>query len=219
MEELTQPRLSGRQAQALRNDRLILEAAREVFTADPSAPISAVAERAGVGISALYRRYDSKEELLRSLAMEGLQRFIAVAEEALADDGDPWDVFARFMQQAIEANTHAITVHLAGTFTPSEALWREGERGGRLMAQIVARAQEAGVLRPDLDPGDIDMLLEQLAAIDLGGRERTGELRRRYLALLLTALRDGVSAPLPGSPPTWEEISGRFAPSLRGDGA
>jgi AcrR family transcriptional regulator len=59
--------LSGRQAEARRNDRLILEAAREVFVEDTDAPISAVAERAGVGIGALYRRYASKEELLRRL--------------------------------------------------------------------------------------------------------------------------------------------------------
>jgi AcrR family transcriptional regulator len=42
-----------------RNDRLILDAAREVCLADPAAPIAAVAKRAGVGIGALYRRYVS----------------------------------------------------------------------------------------------------------------------------------------------------------------
>ncbi|MDX6234639.1 MAG: hypothetical protein QOH68_3754, partial [Nocardioidaceae bacterium] len=34
---------------------------------DPEAPISAVAQAAGVGISALYRRYAGKEELLQTL--------------------------------------------------------------------------------------------------------------------------------------------------------
>jgi hypothetical protein len=46
--------LSGRKAQANRNDQVILDAARQVFIADPAAPISAVAKEAGVGISALY---------------------------------------------------------------------------------------------------------------------------------------------------------------------
>ena len=68
--------MSGRRAQAARNDERILEAAREVFVADPGAPIAAVAERAGVGIGALYRRYASKEELLRELGAEGLTRYI-----------------------------------------------------------------------------------------------------------------------------------------------
>src|SRR5262249_44194404 len=52
--------LSGRRAQARRNDGRIRDAARDVFTADPDAPMSTVAARAGVGISALYRRYASK---------------------------------------------------------------------------------------------------------------------------------------------------------------
>lgn len=64
--------LSGRKAQAARNDQLIMASARAVFVADPSAPIAAVAEHAGVGISALYRRFPSKEELLRQLSLDGL---------------------------------------------------------------------------------------------------------------------------------------------------
>jgi AcrR family transcriptional regulator len=77
--------LSGRRGQAARNDGAILEAARDVFLADPKAPIAAVAERAGVGISALYRRYANKEDLLRRLCADGLRRFITEAQTALAD--------------------------------------------------------------------------------------------------------------------------------------
>ena len=51
-----EPRLSGRRGQAARTTSESCAAAREVFIADPRAPISAVASRAGVGISALYRR-------------------------------------------------------------------------------------------------------------------------------------------------------------------
>src|ERR671913_1483192 len=96
--------LSGRQAEARRNDRLILEAAREVFVADPDAPISAVAKRAGVGIGALYRRYPSKEELLRRVCAEGLQRYIPEAEAAQADQNDPWAAFASFMHRIVAAD-------------------------------------------------------------------------------------------------------------------
>src|SRR5215212_4447756 len=113
--ELTPAPLSGRQAEARRNDRLILEAAREVFVADPEAPISAVAERAEVGIGALYRRYASKEELLRLLCAEGLQQYIAEAEAALADEDDPWEAFAAFMCRIVDADTHSLTLRLAGT--------------------------------------------------------------------------------------------------------
>src|SRR5262249_41057303 len=82
--------LPGRQAEAARNDQLILDAARAVFIADPAAPVSEVAKRAGVGIAALYRRYPSQEHMLRKLSGDGLNRYIAEAEQALADDRDPW---------------------------------------------------------------------------------------------------------------------------------
>src|SRR5262249_22290945 len=114
--------LSGRRAQAARNDRLILEAARAVFVADPAAPISAVAEHAGAGISALYRRYASKEDLLRHLCLDGLHRYTAAVEAAVADEGDPWTAFATFMRRVVDADTHALTLRLAGTFTPTEEL-------------------------------------------------------------------------------------------------
>ncbi|MEN3313539.1 MAG: hypothetical protein V7645_2868, partial [Actinomycetota bacterium] len=65
--------VSGRRAQAARNDERILEAARDVFIAHPAAPISDVAKRAGVGISALYRRYPGKQDLLRALCADGLR--------------------------------------------------------------------------------------------------------------------------------------------------
>src|SRR5882757_4549963 len=82
--------LPGRRGQAARNDAVILDAARDVFLADPKAPIATVADRAGVGISALYRRYASKDDLLRTLCHDGLRRFIAEAESASAVDDD-WD--------------------------------------------------------------------------------------------------------------------------------
>jgi AcrR family transcriptional regulator len=204
------PRLPGRQSEAARNDRRILEAAGEVFTADPNAPVSAVAERAGVGISALYRRYRSKEELLQQLSLDGLRRYIALVESALADEGDPWDAFAAFMRRAVDADTNSVTLHLAGTFTPTEAHWRDGEKAFQLNTRLLNRAKAAGVLRQEFEVGDLSLLFEQMAAIKVDEPERTKQLRQRYLALLLDALRDTSAAPLPGPAPAWEEIRRRW---------
>src|SRR3954447_23150890 len=93
--------LSGRAAQAARNDDLILESARAVFLDDPGAPISAVAKHAGVGISAIYSRYGGKEDLLRTLSRGGLERFLQELETALQDDRDPWTVFTDFMRRLV----------------------------------------------------------------------------------------------------------------------
>jgi AcrR family transcriptional regulator len=206
----TSPPLSGRRAQAARNDERILEAARAVFVADPDAPIAAVAKEAGVGISALYNRYAGKDELLRRLCGDGLEHFIDETEVALADDGDPWTVFAAFMERVVDADTTALTGTLAGTFTPTEELFEIAARSHELFLALVERTREAGAIRPDVEVNDVSLLLEQLAAIRVRDERRTGELRRRALALALDGLRTPAPAPLPGPPPSWQELNERW---------
>ena len=210
-EETTSAPLSGRRAEAARNDWLIVDAAREVFVADPAAPIAAVAKRAGVGIGALYRRYASKEELLRQLCAEGLRQYIAAIEDALAqDDVDPWSAFAEFMRRIVDADTHSLTLRLAGTFSPTEELNREAARAQELNVRLLERTKAAGAIRPDIEVSDLSLLFEQLAAVRVADEERTRQLRHRYLALILDALRISSGSPLPGPPPDWEEISRRW---------
>jgi AcrR family transcriptional regulator len=208
--------MSGRRAQAARNDELILEAARQVFVEDPDAPIADVARRAGVGMSALYRRYSGKEDLLRAICGRGLDVYIGAAEAALADEGDPWVAFTAFMRRIVDADVASHTLRLAGTFAPSEELYREANRAQELNVRLVERVQADIAIRPDFDVNDISLIIEQLAAVRIGGEERTRELRHRYLALLLDALHTSSAAALPGPPPRWDEISERWNP---GDGS
>ena len=208
-----QPRLSGRRRQAARNDERILAAAREVFIGDPNAPISAVAARAGVGISALYRRWPSKEDLLRQLCRDGLRVYLDEAEAAIADRGDPWHAFATFLHRVVEADVHSLTVRLAGTFTPTEDMYADATRSGELNERLVARTKAAGDLRDDVTAEDLTLILEQLAAIRpgiFGDARRTRERRERYLALILDGLRSD-REPLPGPPPSDAELGRRWA--------
>jgi AcrR family transcriptional regulator len=205
-------KLSGRQGQARRNDARILEAAREVFLEDPGAPVSAVAARAGVGIGALYRRYASKQELLRQLARDGLHRYLDEAEIAVADEGDAWAAFADFMQRILDSDVLAITINLAGTFEPTEDLMVDSTRAEELNARLVERTKAEGGLREDVEVDDLSLILEQVASLRLGDERRTRELRRRYLALFLAGLR--ASGPeLPGPPPSADELAGRWVPA------
>jgi AcrR family transcriptional regulator len=209
MEE-TSSRLSGRRAEAARNDRLILDAARAVFTDDPEAPIASVAERAGVGIGALYRRYRSKDELLQRLASDGLQRYIAEAKAALADAGEPWDVFARFMQRCVDAGAGSLTLRHTGTFSSTDELRRAGQEAYLATQQLLDRTKASRALRAEIEVTDLSLLFEQLQAVRVGDEARTSQLRQRYLALMLDALHAVEAAPLPGSAPAWEEMVRRY---------
>ena len=167
--DATAPPLPGRRGQALRNDAVILDAARTVFLNDAKAPVAAVAEQAGVGISALYRRYPSKEDLLRRLCHDGLRRFIAEAESA-TDDPDPWGAFSKFLCRVVDADVHSLTVHLAGTFTPTQEMNDDAQRANELATGLVRRAQQAGRLRADVVPDDVGLVLEGCAAVREIGR-------------------------------------------------
>ena len=187
--------LNGRRAQAARNDELILTAARTVFAADPSAPIAAVAEHAGVGISAVYRRCASKEELLRRLCTDAVRLYNAEADAALADGGDGWTVFRRFMGRVVAADLYALTLRLAGTFTPDPELRHEALRAQELSTRLFERTRAAGVIRPDIVLDDIALIFEQVAAIRIADEDRTLRLRERCLALMLDALRSDPAGP------------------------
>jgi len=203
--------LSGRQAQARRNDGVILAAAREVFLRDPRAPISAVAEVAGVGISALYRRYPSKEVLLQTLCADGLRRYIDVAERSLVAGLDPREAFAGFLSGIVESDVHSLTVHLAGTFTPTEELRGLVTTANALTTRLMKKVHRAKAVRADLDLNDLPMLFEQMSAIRVQDAERTRALRRRYVAVLLDAMRpDAATSKLPGTPPTDAELGERW---------
>ncbi|THV29175.1 TetR/AcrR family transcriptional regulator [Glycomyces paridis] len=204
--------MSGRKAQAARNDKLILEAAHAVFVADPAAPIAEVAKRAGVGISALYRRYPSKEDLLRKLCADGLHRYMELVREALDDDGDPWEAFCAYMRGVVAADTPSITVRLAGTFTPSEDMFKAAVEGDELNRAMLERFKSAGVLREDVANGDLQMVTESVCSIEIGDAERTRAVRLRTLELHLQALRAPGSGPLPSTPVTDEEMGARWVP-------
>ncbi len=161
----------------------------------------------GPGISALYRRYASKEDLLRRLCADGLGIYIAAVEDALAEEGD---ASTDFMRRIVDADTHSLTLRLAGTFTSTEELYRDSQRAQELNVRLFERTKAAGAIRSDVEIGDISRLLEQLAAVRVADGERTRQLRHRYLALLLDAHRISSGSALPGPPPDWEEIGRRW---------
>jgi AcrR family transcriptional regulator len=202
--------LRGRQAQAAQNDELILRAAREVFLADPTAPISAVAERAGVGIGALYHRYAGKEDLLRTLCRNGQEIYLTEIKRALASDDEPWDAFTGFLRRIVAANTHGLTVRLAGTFVPTAEQLALAEEMQALAMELFERVRATGLLRDDVTYLDVEFLLEFLASVKLGNADRTAELRQRHLAVVIDGLHAGGRTPLPGKPPTWEEQTQRW---------
>jgi AcrR family transcriptional regulator len=205
--------LDGRKRQAAANDEIIRQAAREVFVENPEAPIAKVAERAGVGISALYRRYAGKDALLGALCAEGQQAYIEEATRALNSQDGVWGAYVQFLRSIVARDTHSLSNRLAGTFTPTKDHLRDAAELDRLGRELFDRTQTAGFLRPDVTFLDVGCLLESLASVRMSTPERNAELRQRLLGVIIDGLRaDPANEPLEGKPPTSIEQESRWIP-------
>jgi AcrR family transcriptional regulator len=199
----------GRQAEARRNDRAVLDAARDVFSAQGAdAPISAVAERAGVGMGTLYRRYGSKTELLQRMCVLAMEQGIEAAGEAL-EAGDPWTGLCGYIRACVEMRSGALG-SLAGQIDMTDEMLSTARRGMTLAGEVVARAHRAGSLRPDATALDIALLIESFSR-----RAPAADEERNAQARLLTVAFDGLRAPgatpLPGRAPSASRYTGRWS--------
>jgi AcrR family transcriptional regulator len=213
-------RREARRAEVERNDRALLEAARRVVAEDGAdASVASIASRAGVGVGTLYRRYRTKEELFQRLCVLALDEYAAAAEQGLALD-DPWEGLAHFVAAAALAGTGSLG-QVAGTIEVTEEMAAASDRGDAAAEEVIRRAQGAGVLRDDVDPVDVALLIEQLGRSPLveqltrHGRDELLDAavhaRRRLIAIAVDGLRAPARSGLPEPAPGWELFTERWA--------
>ncbi|QGZ53005.1 MULTISPECIES: TetR/AcrR family transcriptional regulator [Streptomyces] len=87
---------------AQRNLEHVLRAAREVFgELGYGAPMEDVARRARVGVGTVYRRFPSKDVLVRRIAEEETSRLTEQARTALGQEEEPWSALSRFLRTSV----------------------------------------------------------------------------------------------------------------------
>lgn len=187
------PSPSGRplRRDAERNRRRILDAAAEVFAEHGlSATMDDVADRAGVGVGTVYRRFPHKEALIDALFVERIDAMAELAQEGLRHD-DPWEGLVWFMERALaqQAGDRGLKELLFGTAYGRERVAHARERIAPVVTELVERARAAGTLRPDAEARDMPVLQLMIgAALDFS-RDVEPELWRRCLVLVLDGLR------------------------------
>ncbi|NJP47115.1 TetR/AcrR family transcriptional regulator [Actinacidiphila epipremni] len=100
---------------AQRNLEHVLRAAREVFgELGYGAPMEDVARRARVGVGTVYRRFPSKDVLVRRIAEEETARLTEQARTALGQENEAWSALARFLRTSVASG--------AGRLLPPQVL-------------------------------------------------------------------------------------------------
>jgi AcrR family transcriptional regulator len=200
---------SGKGGRALRvdaerNRERLLNAARCVFAERGlNVALDDIAARAGVGIATLYRRFPTREELVGAAFEAKLTEYGTAAEGALAL-ADPWESFARCIERicAMQADDRGFTDLITMTLSTSERTAELRDRAYRAVVQIIDRAQRAGVLRGDVVPEDVPLILMANAGVVHATRDAAPDAWRRTLAFLLDGFRvSSAVGPMP-APPT-----------------
>ncbi|GGX39060.1 TetR/AcrR family transcriptional regulator [Streptomyces noursei] len=148
--------LSGRstplRVDAQRNLEHVLRAAREVFgELGYGAPMEDVARRARVGVGTVYRRFPSKDVLVRRIAEEETSRLTEQARAALGQEDDPWSALARFLRTSVASG--------AGRLLPPGILRvgaSEERADGAAEPRVPEGRAEARVPLQRMAPGEAD---------------------------------------------------------------
>jgi AcrR family transcriptional regulator len=98
-------------ADARRNRRRLLDAAIELILEIGGEPSrDAVAQRAGVGVGTLYRRFPDRQALLNAVVLDVLDRTIDQGNSALAESATGGEALRRYMHAAIDTGLGVVNV-------------------------------------------------------------------------------------------------------------
>jgi AcrR family transcriptional regulator len=191
-------------------ERIIAAATALVASRGVDCQMAEIARAAGVGNATVFRNFPTKRDLLVAVVEARMEEMLEVARAAEALD-DPEEALLHLVGGI--ARLHVADAGLkrvaAQHFLGDERLQARRDEVLAGLARLVARAREAGVLRADVEPIDLVVLVNGVALAVEGLEEAMPGLHRRYLALAFAGLRPDAAAaggPLPSAAPSTDAL-------------
>jgi AcrR family transcriptional regulator len=175
---------------AVKNRARVLAAARAMMQEGVRQPaFNALARRAGVGVGTVYRHFADHPALLAGLvegqfaALEALTARVVAEPELLA----ALELLLRGVV-ALELDSPVLAQLLASPQRESRAFARELAALEAAGERLLAQGRRAGLIRPDVKPGDLRRLVCGLEAAIRTGDEPVASAAR-YVDIVLAGLR------------------------------
>jgi AcrR family transcriptional regulator len=176
-----------RRADAQRNYDKVIGAAREAFAEGGAATsLEAIARRAGVGIGTLYRHFPTRQALLEAVYENEVDEVCRTA--ANFEGADPWEALEGWLRRFVGymATKQALAAELLDYVSRDAPLFMTCRSSIQAAGRpLLERAQQAGVVRPDADLGEIIQMVGGIAKIQGAGPEQID----RILGIALDGLR------------------------------
>nr|WP_269328797.1 TetR/AcrR family transcriptional regulator [Kineosporia babensis] len=166
----------------------------EVFrTGGLSTPLDEVARAAGVSKGTIYHRFGSRRGLIDAVVEDLVAERIQGIVAAVAELDDPLERFEQYLLGIwlLQFDEPAANDVLMRAMPESEPLSDLCCHAQNFAAQVLAEAQAAGRVRPDLTPVDLNQLILERGVIVRACDQQTREDFRRRLGLVLDGLRAG----------------------------
>ena len=176
-------------ADAQRSIDALLQAAMAVFaTSGVDAPVREIADRAGVGVGTLYRRFPQRADLSAAVFRREMNA-CADAAPILAAEHPPFEALARWLQRyaAFVGTKRGLAKALHSGDPAFESLPARFEQRLRpAFRALFETALAAGEVRADVEP---DEILGAIASLCMSAHDDRADYARRMVALLIDGLR------------------------------
>src|SRR3954451_16337417 len=173
---LTRPK----RADALRNYEKVLAAAREAFAeGGESTALEEIARRAEVGIGTLYRHFPNRQALVEALYVDEVEEVCRSAAEL--DGGDPWEALNGWFERFIGylATKRALAHELLNYLDQDASLFQVCRQSLFSAGEpLLRRAQEAGVVRPDVTIAEVIQMVIGIGKIPTSDPGQTAHILR-----------------------------------------
>ncbi|WP_026925635.1 TetR/AcrR family transcriptional regulator [Glycomyces arizonensis] len=178
-------------ADARRNLQRLLAEARAVFAErGVEASLEDIARRAGVGIGTLYRHFPNRQALIEATFHDIVESLRVSAEQLhQSESTPPYEALMTWIRQFTayaSASRGAVESIQSGVLDGQSPLGESCTAMRASAAGLLARAQDSGAIRPDLDISDLFKLLNGIAWV----AEQTpdADVAERLLSLITTGL-------------------------------
>jgi AcrR family transcriptional regulator len=175
-------------ADARRNYERLVTAARAVFLREGGgASMEAIAREAGVGVGTLYRHFPRRIDVVEAVYRTDVDNLVQTAETVSAEL-EPWAAVVAFLEAFVRyaQGKRTFLNELREAFDKNPDLrMNMVERVQQAMQLVVGRAQQAGVIRADVNGADLMQLVGPMCTNATLSEEQS----MRLLAMILDGLR------------------------------